>query len=380
MKGYFSKKLNNSALYSELQDNLKMYYEHSIKKETKQQSYLDRVYFKNAKTNEVLQTYHDFEKQYKSYATTTQQRVYTIEHLANRKEFSSVFITLTLPSVYHPFRSIKTKKGRLYVAENKEFAFPTIKEAVSEGYQLLNHMYQTFYKRIKNYTKDNLYYIKCIENHSTMIPHLHMVLYFPQEFYSQIRQAFSKLMDDFSINGDFEDVQFKDELTYASNYLLKYITKNLVSGADYFQARVLDGWKRYHKIRVMSSSVLPLKIGVYKKIYSSIKRNEKLLEKKWINFLECDKIDFKNEEINIKNIAISKGIPIYLLIQDNLNLSHSIKSKTQEKVIKFKSGNMIQVDIKHIKTTKSYLVKDFQISIGGVVVYNNDKYIKHYLY
>ncbi len=34
----------------------------------------------------------------------------------------------------------------------------------------LNNIYQTFYKRVKNYVKDDLYYVKAIENHQTYNP------------------------------------------------------------------------------------------------------------------------------------------------------------------------------------------------------------------
>ena len=120
MKGYYSKKLqNNSKLYAELQDNIKFYINHSIKKENKQKSYLQNTGFLNKKSGEYLNVEYDFEKKYKEYSKISEQRALTIQELAKRKEFCSVFITLTLPSKYHPFKSIATKQGRLYVEENK---------------------------------------------------------------------------------------------------------------------------------------------------------------------------------------------------------------------------------------------------------------------
>ncbi|OCL96700.1 hypothetical protein AAX27_00332 [Aliarcobacter thereius] len=154
MKGYYSKKLqNNSSLYQELQENIKFYINHSILKENKQKSYLRNTGFLNKKSGEFLNVEYNFEKKYKEYSKITEQRALTIQELARRKEFCSVFITLTLPSRFHPFKSISTTKGRLYVEENKEFAFNSIKEAVSNGYKELNSIYQIFYKRVKNYTK-----------------------------------------------------------------------------------------------------------------------------------------------------------------------------------------------------------------------------------
>ena len=223
MKGYYSKKLqNNSKLYAELQDNIKFYINHSIKKENKQKSYLQNTGFLNKKSGEYLNVEYDFEKKYKEYSKISEQRALTIQELAKRKEFCSVFITLTLPSKYHPFKSIATKQGRLYVEENKGFAFNSIKEAVSCGYKELNSIYQTFYKRVKNYVKNDLYYVKAIENHQTTIPHLHLVLYFPLEYFDMVKATFSRVVEYFKLDRiDFEEVSFKENINYASKYLLK---------------------------------------------------------------------------------------------------------------------------------------------------------------
>jgi hypothetical protein len=205
-----------------------------------------------------------------------------------------LFITLTLPSSFHPFKSVATPTGRLYVEDNKDFAFSSIKEAVSCGYKELNNIYQTFYKRVKNYVKNDLYYIKAIENHSTMIPHLHLVLYFPLDKLDFVKAVFKRVVEHFKLNRtDLEEVVFKDNINYASKYLLKYIIKDLNNGSDIFKARVLDGWKRYHKIRVLTSSLLPLNVMVYKKIYSAVS----LIEKNKISFKIDDKIISMKEKI-----------------------------------------------------------------------------------
>ena len=97
MKGFYSKKLQkNSKLYQELQDNIKLYINHSIHKESKQKSYLQHTAFLNPKTGEYLNIDYDFEKKYKEYSRISEQRALTIQELAKRKEFCSVFITLTL--------------------------------------------------------------------------------------------------------------------------------------------------------------------------------------------------------------------------------------------------------------------------------------------
>ena len=72
MKRHYSKKLQkHSTLYTELQENQKLYYEHSFEKENKQKNFLKYNQFINIKTGEKLNLDYDFEKKYKEYSKIT---------------------------------------------------------------------------------------------------------------------------------------------------------------------------------------------------------------------------------------------------------------------------------------------------------------------
>lgn len=374
MKGHYSKKLqNNSILYTELQENQKLYYEHSFEKENKQKSFLKYNQFINTKTGETLQLDYDFEKKYKEYSKITEQRALTIQELAKRKGFCSVFITLTLPSSYHPFKSIQTPKGRLYVEENEDFQFFTLKEAVESGYKKLNSIHQIFYKRLRNYVKNDLFYIRSVEHHGSMIPHCHLVLYFPVDCLDYVKNLFKKVVKEFELDRvDFEQVSFKNNINYASKYLLKYIIKDLNNGSDIYKARVLDGWKRYHKIRVLTTSVLPLNTMIYKKIYSSV------------SFVEKNKIIFKiNDNIvsmkeKIDNEVQKMGVPLYLYFQDNFSIQKIILDKNNERKItnKGKTNSLFKVEFTSEKKTNYYKIKSFQVLFDNQIIYKKNKFIK----
>lgn len=372
MKGYFSQKLQQTQRYEEYSHLLKTYYEHSLTKELKQKSFLQQHTFISCSSNERFSIDYDFEKKYKEYAQTTHQRVSTIEHLANDKGYVGVFMTLTLPSSYHPFTSIKKGKGRLYVAPNEEFAFTSIEEAVAEGYRYLQHIYQTFYKRVKNFTKHELYYIKSVEQHASLIPHMHIVLYFPQEHYADVLGTFKRVVEYFALDRvEFEQSRFLEDVHYSSRYLLKYITKDLRSGSDYFQARVLDGWKRFHKIRILTSSELPLKVGVYKKIYrvlSNIPKNK-------INSDLFDSMRLAKEKMD--EIIKERAIPYYLYFQENLFLEKCIHSSKGSKVLLCGEQNaLIKVKMTLEKFGGSYALKAFRIVFDGVELYKKQTFIK----
>ena len=373
MKGYYSKKLqNNSKLYAELQENIKFYINHSIHKENKQKSYLRNTGFLNKKSGEFLNIEYDFEKKYKEYSKISEQRTLTIQELARRNEFCSVFITLTLPSMFHPFKSISTPKGRLYVEENKDFAFNSIKEAVSCGYKELNNIYQTFYKRVKNYVKDDLYYVKAIENHQTTIPHLHLVLYFPLEKFDFVKAVFKRVVEHFELNRiDFEEVSFKENINYASKYLLKYIIKDLNNSNDILKARIIDGWKRYHRIRVLTTSLLPLNVMVYKKIYKSVS----FLEKNKINFRIDDKIITLKEKIDMKCQEL--GLPLYLYFQDNFSIEQTILKNSNREITSLGAKNsLFRVKLVSEKNAKYYKIKDFKVSYKNREIYAKQEFIK----
>lgn len=371
MKGYFTHKLQQTQSYKEYRDIQALYYEHSLSKEQKQKIYLQNNTFVSS-SGEKYNIDYDFEKKYKEYAKTTEQRISTIEHLAKEKGYMSVFITLTLPSSYHPFTSIKKGDGRLYTGINKEFTFSSIQESISNGYRHLQHIYQTFYKRVKNFTKNELYYVKCVEHHTTMVPHIHIVLYFPPEHYENIYGTFKRVVEHFQLERvEFEQSCFRDDVSHTSRYLLKYITKNLQTGSDYFLARVLDGWKRFHKIRVLTSSELPLTVGVYKKIYRSISN----ISKNKINSKIFDILILAKEKMD--EIIKERGIPYYLFFQENLFLEHRIRSSKKEKV-RLCGDKDALIGVKQIvdKNNGVYTIKEFEITFCGVKLYKKQPFIK----
>ena len=284
-KTTFSKKLQETKRYKELSNLKNAYYELSLSKEKKQQQYLLFNGFKNLNTNQFENINYSWENEYKKYAKIVEQRAYSIEEVVRRENekllsldnylnedlFVKVFATLTLPSEYHPFKSIRNKDGRMYVQENPNFEFETIEDAIKLGYQKLNKIFQVFYKRVKNYTKQDLYYIKAVEVHDTLIPHIHFVLFFKQKHYSKIENLFYKVTNFYKINQkEFEPSSMKNDLHCASRYLIKYIIKDLNSSLFIYKTRLLDGLKRKNKIRAFSCSALPLSVGVYKKIYTAI--------------------------------------------------------------------------------------------------------------
>lgn len=381
-KTTFSKKLQETKRYKELSNLKNAYYELSLSKEKKQQQYLLFNGFKNLNTNQFENINYSWEKEYKKYAKIVEQRAYSIEEVVRRENekllsldnyleediFVKVFATLTLPSEYHPFKSIRNKDGRMYVQENPNFEFETIEDAIKLGYKKLNKIFQVFYKRVKNYTKQDLYYIKAVEVHDTLIPHIHFVLFFKQKHYSKIENLFYKVTNFYNLNQkEFEPSSMKTDLCSASRYLIKYIIKDLNSSLFIYTTRLLDGLKRKNKIRAFSCSALPLSVGVYKKIYTAIyhfdlKQNSTQTLKEKI-LQECK----------------AKSIPIFLFIQDNLYLRKTVSKSSGLNVVKSfgKSSAMFKADFLYKRVEKLFKLVDFRIKYKSKLISKKQTYLKY---
>ena len=287
---YSNQRLKNTKLYKEhnkLQESL---YKVSLQKEAAQQKYLKEHIIINSTTNEALDINYSFEKYYKKYTKSIEQKIYTIEAIAKEKDLEPVFLTLTLPSMYHPFQSINYKGKRLYTALNSEFAFKNIEEAIKEGYEMLNHIYRTFYKRLKKEVKE-LMFIRVIEAHKTFVPHMHILFFLKSSKKKIFLKHHANIVNEFNLSQT--DLELKEDnelqenennnvvmnINRAAKYITKYITKTLNDGEDYFNARVLDGYKRHYKMRMITMSNLDLSLADFRTIYHNldIDTKEKLL-------------------------------------------------------------------------------------------------------
>ena len=381
-KTTFSKKLQETKRYKELSNLKNVYYELSLSKEKKQQQYLLLNGFKNLNTNQFENINYSWEKEYKKYAKIVEQRAYSIEEVVRRENekllsldnylnedlFVKVFATLTLPSEYHPFKSIRNKDGRMYVQENPNFEFETIEDAIKLGYKKLNKIFQVFYKRVKNYTKQDLNYIKAVEVHDTLIPHIHFVLFFKQKHYSKIENLFDKVTNFYEINQkEFEHSSMKTNLRSASRYLIKYIIKDLNSSLFIYTTRLLDGLKRKNRIRVFTCSALSLSVGIYKKIYTAI--------------YQFDLTNNSTQTLKEKILqdCKAKSIPIFLFIQDNLYLRKTVSKSSGLNVVKSfgKISAMFKADFVYTRVGKLFKLVDFTIKYKSNLISKKQTYLKY---
>lgn len=292
--------MNNNSIKIEL-------YNLSIKKEKKQTNYLkNQQNLKNIKTGEILTLRYSFDFKQKEYVKTLEQKVNALVSLAVAQDLSPIFITLTVPSEFHPYKTLKNG----VIVENKKYQFVKLDDAIIEAYQELKKIYRTFYKRLKNCSK-NIYYIKITEPHKSLIPHMHILLFVEKAQQQNTKKLFIKIYKEYKLQRiDYDESVLNDNLRNAVAYIMKYILKTLNSNDEFFK-RWLDGWRKKYKIRACEMSNLPISIEVYKKLYYNlpsdlkksiqkeiIENNQSFFEY-FINNTEVHQIIYQKEKKNM---------------------------------------------------------------------------------
>jgi len=253
-------------------NDLKKYlYFYSINIEKKQINFLkNKQKLRNIKTGEIYSLNYDLYKKQKEYVKTLEQKTHALNAIASAQNLQPIFCTLTLPSEYHPYRTLNNKK----VIKNKNYQYKALDNSITQGYQYLKEIYRVFYKRIKNISK-NIYYIKVTEPHKSLIPHMHIMLFVPKNQIINIQNTFYKVCQEYKLQRvEFDESFITDNINNATGYIMKYILKTINSKDDFFK-RWIDGWRKKYKIRACEMSNLPINIEVYKKLYYNLPKDIK---------------------------------------------------------------------------------------------------------
>lgn len=361
-------------LFKEANEKTSLLVEHSFSKESKQIEYLNRLRLYDKQKKIYFQMSYSTEKKYKEYAQRVSQKVFTIENMARQKGLVPVFITLTLPSSFHPFKS----KGGVYNKVNLRFKYDSLDNAIKEGYQELNEIHKLLYKRVKHYAKKNCYYIKTVEPHKSFLPHFHCVYFVPHEFVDDVYRTFQTLKKKDNLGrSEMQQSRVKKGITNASAYLLKYITKNLKDSSDVAKMRLIDGWKRKYKIRLFSCSQLPIPGAILDKLYKSSTNAN-------INRINSKK-EYKiaNVEEILRKEVLTKGISYYFYFLKNSYVKKCLFNEDNNLIKVSEHGDQsasfkVYWDVERYRINDKYVYKTLSLKIQyrGVDIYNDKQFIK----
>ncbi|QFR43622.1 rolling circle replication-associated protein [Sulfurimonas xiamenensis] len=223
------------------------------------------------------------------YIAELQHRAWSIFDYAKQKDLKNVFITLTLPSHWHPKKTYKNKLvnnrkfgGRKYITTINKIKFlnchviqrvpfidpildfsNTIEKytphnASKELSKMLKKIFDD--RSYKNIEKDDRCYLRVTEPHKDGTPHLHISLFVPADSLDSIVNAVNRLFP-----APLSKVE--TDVNSPISYLMKYILKTLDDlREDSDKITNLTLWYLYHGICRFYTSRTFVALEVYRKL------------------------------------------------------------------------------------------------------------------
>ncbi len=210
----------------------------------------NKLVFDEVKKGEYLQN------QDKIYAYKKIAKVRYLDYVNKNKE--KVFITFTLPNKkFHKYDKngnlTKTYENTESFEENILSGFIKISEIHHYFYQTLKFKIKRYCKKqnIKNDDKKVIDFIKILEPHKNLYPHLHSLFYVDKEFLPIILEVYEMTVKNFKLKQTKFEVlkQIK-----GSSYLTKYLLKTVKTKGNK-DTNIYNYYKRYFsKFRFFTSS------------------------------------------------------------------------------------------------------------------------------
>ncbi|WP_148625823.1 replication endonuclease [Aliarcobacter cryaerophilus] len=276
--------------------------EYSEKNEEKQKKFWSDKKLLNKKTGELEDVSFNLKKEYKkSYDDIVSKSIYFRKEMEEKYQdnFTSLFITLTTNTQYHKYKKSAEKDNLI---PNPRY---NKKNTIHGSYVLLNEVKRKITNEFNknDFGREKIFYryIQVVEKHFSLEPHIHIVLFVPNEHLeATIRIIKNKMkctdekrviVDDknkpinkYEINTNYFknkynnigrcELEILQDSKKITSYVSKYIEKSFKSD-DIDCIHELDGWKRKNKIRLVHSSRTPVPKYIYKKIFSNITDEEK---------------------------------------------------------------------------------------------------------
>lgn len=152
----------------------------------------------------------------KRYVSEVNHRVYNLHEYAISKNLKNIFGTITLPTEYHHFKTLKNGK----IIPNPKYQNYTPNDGAKE----LSKMFKSLIdlRIYRDIDKNDKCYFRVYEPHKDGTPHLHFSMFVPEDKINEIIEKFKQY-----INENYEDLQVKFETNIKNpvSYLMKYILK-----------------------------------------------------------------------------------------------------------------------------------------------------------
>lgn len=199
------------------------------------------------------------------YHALIQNRINTLSNEAKEKDLKPIFMTLTLPSEYHKYKTNKKTKN---LEVNPKYEFISHREAVKELTKMFARLRQD--RSLKELTKEERIYFRVNEPHKNGTPHTHILLFVPSHRINRVVTAFKRLFDTKA-----NDIQ--TDIENATAYIMKYINKTLpLSKKDNLSKKdkYLNAWYSKNRIIRFNCSRTLAPLSLYRLLYQKYNLRE----------------------------------------------------------------------------------------------------------
>lgn len=195
------------------------------------------------------------------YYAEVQNRVNTLTTIAKQRELKPLFMTLTLPSEFHKYKTLQRNGIKDKLVPNPKYNSIPAKEAV----KILTKMFAKLRhdRSLKELSKEQRIYFRVNEPHKDGTPHTHILMFVPADRVERVKKAFRRLFDECA-----NDIQ--DNIENATSYVMKYINKTLplskqknLSEKD----KYLNAWYSKNRVIRFNSSKTLAPLNLYRLLH-----------------------------------------------------------------------------------------------------------------
>ncbi|WP_428739950.1 replication endonuclease [Sulfurimonas sp.] len=213
----------------------------------KQENFLKYSYVQNNHTGQMISLQDciiSANHNPKQYYGEIQNRIDTLTREADNANLIPVFLTLTLPSEFHPMKEDKKTKQ---LVKNQKFNGTTPKEAVKVLTKMWGKLRHD--RSLKELSKTQRMYYRVNEPHKDGTPHTHILLFIPNDKIQKVETAFNRLFNP-------KTNKFVKDIESAKNYIMKYINKTLPKSKDELtlEDEYLNAWYIKNRVNRFCSS------------------------------------------------------------------------------------------------------------------------------
>ena len=353
----------NDKIITKLKAKKQDFITQSKKKENKNIKYLENKHILNKKTGEIKSIKYDLVDKYSkdyNYISSVSNHINQIAIIQN---LVPIFLTITLPSQYHPTTTNK-KNVRIY---NKNFKY-SLDDYIEKGYKTIQDNYRKLLRVLtKNNTKNNTKtpYFRIVEYHQDLTPHLHCIIFFPSDVVDKkvndIDRVIKRMVEIEELGKQYK-VEVLRDVEKGAGYLLKYLKKT-IKPKNKNDLYLLDGWKKLNNIRLFTHSQTTLNKADFIRVLGDFVYNIEPLIKKTNEYFNrythiaksTEYMIFKNKDIETKKVDV-KIKEIQNNLKGNKYIYLVVESKEKKEVISKVTKNYMQGIQKKVNHLIDYIL------------------------